>query len=126
VVISGHTHQAYVCEIAGRLVTSGDKYGTLVTTIDLKLDPTTRDIVSAKANNVIVRTGVYAKDLEQTGLIAAYDKLAAPIANRHAGSVTRSRKRCRAFPTMPARVRSAISLPTPSSTPRPPKRKAER
>src|SRR5258705_5901412 len=25
VVISGHTHQAYVCEIDGRLVTSGDK-----------------------------------------------------------------------------------------------------
>ncbi|MEH2567702.1 2',3'-cyclic-nucleotide 2'-phosphodiesterase (5'-nucleotidase family) [Bradyrhizobium sp. AZCC 2289] len=39
VVVSGHTHQAYVCEIDGRLVTSGDKYGTLVTAIDLKLDP---------------------------------------------------------------------------------------
>src|SRR5580700_7352769 len=38
VVISGHTHQAYVCEIDGRLVTSGDKFGTLVTAIDLKLD----------------------------------------------------------------------------------------
>ena len=38
VVISGHTHQAYVCEIDGRLVTSGDKYGTIVTAIDLKLD----------------------------------------------------------------------------------------
>src|SRR5882672_8873289 len=54
VVISGHTHQAYVCAIDGRLVTSGDKYGTIVTTIDLKLDPTTRDVVSAKADNVIV------------------------------------------------------------------------
>ena len=30
-VISGHTHRAYLCEIDGRLVTSGDKYGTLVT-----------------------------------------------------------------------------------------------
>src|SRR5712671_5608627 len=54
VVISGHTHQAYVCDIDGRLVTSGDKYGTIVTTIDLKLDPATRDVVSAKADNVIV------------------------------------------------------------------------
>ncbi|HJZ21102.1 MAG TPA: metallophosphoesterase, partial [Bradyrhizobium sp.] len=45
VVISGHTHQAYVCEIDQRLVTSGDKYGTLVTTIDLKLDRASRDIV---------------------------------------------------------------------------------
>jgi 5'-nucleotidase len=39
IVISGHTHQAYVCTIDGRLVTSGDKYGTLVTAIDVKLDP---------------------------------------------------------------------------------------
>src|ERR1700716_4233562 len=39
VVISGHTHEAYVCEIDGRLATSGDKSGTIVTAIDLKLDP---------------------------------------------------------------------------------------
>ena len=38
VVISGHTHQAYICDIDGRLVTSGDKYGTVVTAIDFKLD----------------------------------------------------------------------------------------
>ncbi len=87
VVVSGHTHQAYVCEIDGRLVTSGDKYGTIVTAIDLKLDPATRDIVSAKADNVIVRTGTYASDPEQTALLEAYDKFAAPIANRRAGSL---------------------------------------
>src|SRR5204862_7945833 len=52
-VISGHTHQAYVCEIDGRLVTSADKYGTLVTAIDIKLDPATRDIVARSAANHI-------------------------------------------------------------------------
>jgi 5'-nucleotidase len=88
VVISGHTHQAYVCEIDGRLVTSGDKYGTIVTAIDLKLDPATRDIISAKADNVIVRTNSYASDPQQTALLEAYDKVAAPIANRRAGSIT--------------------------------------
>jgi 5'-nucleotidase len=88
VVISGHTHQPYVCEIDGRLVTSGDKYGTIVTAIDLKLDRATRDIISAKADNVIVRTGAYAKDPEQTALLESYDKLAAPLANRAAGAVT--------------------------------------
>jgi 5'-nucleotidase len=87
-VISGHTHQPYVCEIDGRLVTSADKYGTLVTAIDVTLDTKTRDVVSAKADNVIVRSNTLAKDSEQTALIAAYDTLAAPIANRHAGSVT--------------------------------------
>ena len=93
VVVSGHTHQAYVCEIDGRLVTSGDKYGTIVTTIDLKLDPATRDVISARADNVIVRTGVYAKDPEQTALLEAYDKVAGPIANRVAGSITASLSR---------------------------------
>ena len=87
VVISGHTHRAYTCAIDGRLVTSGDKYGTLVTTIDLKLDRTTRDITSAVANNVIVHTSIPA-DPSQTALLAAYDRVAAPIAARPAGTIT--------------------------------------
>src|SRR6266436_1988706 len=93
VVISGHTHQAYICEIDGRLVTSGDKYGTLVTAIDLKLDPVTRDVLSARADNVIVRTAAFARDPEQTALIASYDRLAAPTANRPAGSITETLSR---------------------------------
>ena len=93
VVISGHTHQAYVCEIDGRLVTSGDKYGTLVTAIDLKLDRTTRDIVSAKANNTIVRLDGTIRDSEQSALLEAYDRVAAPLANRPAGSITETLSR---------------------------------
>lgn len=93
VVISGHTHQAYVCDIDGRLVTSGDKFGTIVTAIDLKLDPATRDVISARADNVIVRTGVYASDPAQTALLESYDKFAAPIANRWAGSITETLSR---------------------------------
>ena len=92
-MISGHTHRAYVCEIDGRLVTSGDKFGTLVTAIDLKLDPATRDVISARADNVIVRTATLAKDPEQTALLAAYDKVAAPMANRAAGSITETLSR---------------------------------
>jgi 5'-nucleotidase len=92
-VISGHTHRAYVCEIDGRLVTSGDKYGTIVTTIDLKLDSVTRDVIRAKADNVIVRTGAYAADAEQAALLASYDQFAAPIANRRAGSITETLSR---------------------------------
>ena len=93
VVISGHTHQAYICRIDGRLVTSGDKFGTLVTAIDLKLDRTTRDVISASADNVIVRAGSLARDPEQTALLETYDKFAAPIANRRAGSITQTLSR---------------------------------
>jgi 5'-nucleotidase len=93
VVVSGHTHQAYVCEIDGRLVTSADKYGTVVTAIDLKLDPVTRDVISARADNVIVRSNGFARDPQQTALLESYDRLAAPIASRPAGSVTETLSR---------------------------------
>src|SRR6185312_5940932 len=93
IVISGHTHKAYICNIDGRLVTSGDKFGTLVTAIDVKLDPQSRDVISAKADNVIVRTGALPKDPAQTALIASYEKLAGPIANRRAGTITQTLSR---------------------------------
>jgi 5'-nucleotidase len=93
IVVSGHTHQAYTCNIDGRLVTSGDKYGTLVTAIDVELDRGTRDVVSAKANNIIVRTDALEKDPKQTRLIADYQRLAGPIAARPAGSITTSLSR---------------------------------
>ena len=93
VVVSGHTHQAYICQIGGRLVTSGDKYGTIVTAIDLKLDPATHDVISARAENVIVRSTVLAKDPEQTALLAAYDKVAGPLANRVAGTIAETLSR---------------------------------
>ena len=86
-VISGHTHRAYNCRIDGRLVTSGDKYGTLVTQIDVTLDPKTRDITGARADNVIVRTDRFAKDPVQTKLIEVYEKLVVPLARRPVGTV---------------------------------------
>jgi len=87
VVVSGHTHRAYNCQIDGRLVTSGDKYGTILTRIDVTLDRSTRRIATARADNIIVGSEV-AKDAEQTALITAYDRLAKPLADRKVGTVT--------------------------------------
>jgi 5'-nucleotidase len=83
-VISGHTHRAYNCRIDGRLVTSADKYGTLVTAIDLVLDPQSGDVASAVADNVIVRPS-FARDPRQTQLIESYERLAGPLARRVVG-----------------------------------------
>jgi 5'-nucleotidase len=88
IVVTGHTHQPYVCSIDGRLVTSADKYGTILTEIDVRLDPKTRNVISAKAGNTIVRIDALAKDAEQTRLIAAYDERAKPIAARTSGKIT--------------------------------------
>ena len=86
-VISGHTHRAYNCRIDGRLVTSGDKYGTIVTAIDLVLDRQTRDVVSAQAENHIVRHATLAKAPEQSALIAQYEQLAGPLTRRVVGRI---------------------------------------
>lgn len=93
VVISGHTHKAYNCRIDGRLVTSGDKFGTIVTDIDLTLDRASGRIVKAVADNVIVRTDRYAKDAAQTTLIAEYRQRAAPLAQRVVGTLGASLSR---------------------------------
>lgn len=98
VVVSGHTHRAYNCMIGGRLVTSADRYGTLVTQIDLKLDPRTRDVVAARADNIIVRTDRYPKDAGQAALIAPWAALVKPTASRVVGSITT---------TLPARPNEA-------------------
>jgi len=92
-VISGHTHRAYKCVIDGRLVTSADKFGTLVTEIELLLDAKTRDVVSVEADNLVVRTNAYAKAPEQTALIEAYDALVRPLAERPVGAITASLSR---------------------------------
>ncbi len=92
IVISGHTHQAYVCTIDQRLVTSADKFGTLVTAIDVKLDRTSHAIISATATNVVVDASL-PNDPAQTALITSYEKLAAPIANRPAGVIAQTLSR---------------------------------
>ena len=86
-VVSGHTHRAYNCRIDGRLVTSADKYGTLISEIDIVLDPKTGDVTEARADNLIVRTDRYAKDAAQTQLIEVYEKLSAPLAKRVVGRI---------------------------------------
>src|SRR5207302_4697642 len=43
--------------------------------------------------NIVVRTAAYARDAEQTALLESYDKVAAPIASRRAGSITEALSR---------------------------------
>src|SRR3712207_9202877 len=64
VVASGHTHQAYNCEIGGKLVTSGSSFGRLVTDIDLSIDRRTGEVVTASAENVVVTRDVPARSEE--------------------------------------------------------------
>ncbi|MEH0930653.1 bifunctional metallophosphatase/5'-nucleotidase [Micromonospora sp. CPCC 205558] len=89
VVVSGHTHQAYNCNINGKLVTSASSFGRLVTDIDLKIDRHSGDVVSAAANNVVVTRDV-AKDPRQTALINRYKTVLGPVAGRQVGVTTQA------------------------------------
>jgi 5'-nucleotidase len=93
-VISGHTHQPYVCDVkdpAGqsRLVTSASSFGRLFTETDLKYDRRTQDIVRASVQgaNFPVSRDV-AKDPAETSLIAKYQELVRPIASKVIGHIT--------------------------------------
>lgn len=86
-VVSGHTHQPYNCVIDGKPVTSAFSFGRLITDIDVRVDKRKQEVTSIAINNRIVTRDVpVASDI--TALIAKYQALAAPIANRLIGHIT--------------------------------------
>ncbi len=63
VILSGHTHQEYVCfRPDGKLITQSGSYGRLVTKVDLTLDRLTRRVIAKDANNKLVLNDVGVKD----------------------------------------------------------------
>jgi 5'-nucleotidase len=85
-VISGHTHAAYVCNIEGIPVSSSLAFSRLYADIDTRLSPTTNDFASIKIQNKIVTRDV-AKNATQTNSINRWKAAAAPLANRVVGSI---------------------------------------
>lgn len=62
VVVSGHTHRAYACQYQQInpekpfLLTSAGQYGTLLTHIQLSIDPITQKLLTKSAHNTIVQS----------------------------------------------------------------------
>jgi 5'-nucleotidase len=113
VVISGHTHQPYVCSLPDSaqeptLVTSAGSFGRLVTDVDFTLSTSTGRFVSASATNQIVENGVENADgtwqtagsppvfvrnpawvdPEAQAIADKYRTAVAPLANKVVGSIT--------------------------------------
>jgi len=86
-VVSGHTHQPYSCVFNGIPTTSAFSFGRLVTDIDMTVDRATHDVSKLVIDNKIVTRDV-AQDQAILDLIAHYDVVAAPIANRPIGHIT--------------------------------------
>ena len=90
-IISGHTHNAYACEIARggakRLLTSAGKYGYFVTDLRLSFDPRTHRLLQQFARNVpMIRGGT--GDPAIAALVKRYADAAAPAAARVVGRLT--------------------------------------
>ena len=93
-VVTGHTHQPYVCTIADpagqpRMVTSASSFGRVVTETWLQIDKRTGQVArsaTTSVNHLVPRTLV--PDAKLTSIIAKWKALAAPRANRIVGTVT--------------------------------------
>lgn len=93
VIVSGHTHKTYVCDLSGKLVSSAGALGTYLTVIDLALDRETRDVVARSAENRLVDHAA-TPDPDIAALVADAQVATAPVANtvvgRIAGDLTRT------------------------------------
>ncbi|RJX32030.1 MAG: bifunctional metallophosphatase/5'-nucleotidase [Oxalobacter sp.] len=62
VVVTGHTHEEFVCRRYGKLITQAGHYGRMVTKIDLVLNTKTRELVEMEASNHVAVNDMMAKD----------------------------------------------------------------
>jgi 5'-nucleotidase len=86
-IVSGHTHQLYNCKVAGRPVTSAASFGRVITTIDLEIDPKTKDVVKAEAHNHAVTHDVE-PDAAVQAIVDRAVAAASPVENRVIGRIT--------------------------------------
>lgn len=87
VVISGHTHAAYSCTVDNKLLTSASSSGRMITDVDLTIDRASGEVVSKQATNLNVTRNV-PPDAAVSALLAKYEALVVPLANRVIGSIT--------------------------------------
>lgn len=106
VVVSGHTHNAYICNYGAIdptrpfLVTSAGRGGVLLTAIDLAIDPAAGRVSSKRADFTIVQSPAYrdvaatdavsgfAPDPAVAALVARYAAAIAPVAGRVVGRLS--------------------------------------
>ena len=87
-VIAGHTHDEFICEIGGKWVTMADNAGRLFTVIDATLSRSTEDLTVQTARNLPNSQAGITPVPALTALIDKYDGLSAPRANAVVGIVS--------------------------------------
>ncbi|UVW29585.1 bifunctional UDP-sugar hydrolase/5'-nucleotidase [Massilia sp. H6] len=70
-VISGHSHQGYLCQVDGRTVTQAGSYGHLATRIAMKVDAATDTVTDLQVHNVVLQPGDYPADPAMVAFMAS-------------------------------------------------------
>jgi 5'-nucleotidase len=58
-VITGHSHTGYLCNVDGRVVTQADAAGHLLSRITMKVDPASGAVAGIDVRNVVMKPGEY-------------------------------------------------------------------
>jgi 5'-nucleotidase len=69
-VISGHTHQGYLCTVDGRTVTQGASYGHLATRVAITVQKGAGVPGEIKVENVVMKAGDYPADEKMAAFVA--------------------------------------------------------
>ena len=97
-IVSAHTHQPYVCEFSGKLVTSASSFGRVVSDIELTIGKRSDRIKRAIATNRIVTQDV-TPDPQAQAILDKYTALSAPLANKVIGTITADIRSARDTPS---------------------------
>lgn len=101
VVLSAHTHEAYLCRIGSRPVVQGGSYGRLLTVVDVVIDPASgrlrpeatrlRNLPVSRSRDLPPELAaaypVLAPDAAAKALVAHYAERAAPLGQLPAGRI---------------------------------------
>lgn len=58
-VVSGHTHRGFLCNVEGRTITQAEYAGHMLSRIKLTVDPATRALKDVDVSNTVVKPGDY-------------------------------------------------------------------
>jgi 5'-nucleotidase len=82
VVVSGHSHSVLNTRVDGKLVVQAFSLGTAFDAVNMKIDRSTKDVVSSAAEIVNTDNAGIAPDPATAELVAGYKQQIDPIANR--------------------------------------------
>jgi 5'-nucleotidase len=97
-VISGHSHTGYLCQVDGRTVTQADSAGHLLSRITLDVDRASGKVTGVDARNVVMDPAVFAPDAALAGFLEdvrargrtvlerTVARIAGPVSQRQADS----------------------------------------